>query len=164
MIGASEQPALEAKAAESQGLYKQSLAKLLWESTKAALSFEMVLKTDGRLMTRPQVLEALSSYKRFLVLYEKAGGPILPKCHAMYHLTAWSRATLAGAPRTFNAVVAKVYVLPLFQPFRVLALLLVPLEHFGLDCHESNLLPVRCVARKCVWVQNLRVQEAMQRQ
>ena len=108
MIGTSEQPALKAKAAESKGLLqfvehlmqkliprfeaqanmkdKHKLAKLLWESTKAALSFEKALKTDGRFMTRLQVLEALSSYKRFLVLYEKAGGPISPKCHLMYHL------------------------------------------------------------------------------
>ena len=136
MIGTSEQPALKAKAAESKGLLqfvehlmqkliprfeaqanmkdKQKLAKLLWESTEAALSFEKALKTDGRFMTRLQVLEALSSYKRFLVLYEKAGGPMSPKCHLMYHLI--QNCMAKGNPRrystyrdeTFNAVVAKV--------------------------------------------------------
>lgn len=134
MIGTADHPLLKAKAAESQGLLRFvehlfakliprfeegprqncKVAKLLWESTKAAIQFGNSLKSEQRIMSREQATAALQHYNRFLTLYEKAGGALVPKCHMMFHLI--QRSLSKGNPRyystyrdeTFNGVLAKV--------------------------------------------------------
>ena len=134
MIASADHPFLKAKAAESQGLLhfvdhmlqkllprfahkpvaKHRKAKLLQQSTKSAIEFGHALKTEGRLMLPKQVTTALQAYNRFLALYEKAGGALLPKCHLMHHLIqnalAKGNAKYYSTYRdeTFNGVVAKI--------------------------------------------------------
>ena len=134
MIGSAEHPCLKVKAAEGQGLLhfvehllrkllprfsqgpdsKHRNAKLLWEATKSAIELGKNFKTEGRILPRQQILAALQAYNRFLTLYEKAGGPLVPKCHFMHHMIQFAQGK--GNPRyystyrdeTFNGVVAKV--------------------------------------------------------
>ena len=135
MLGASENPSLHAKAAESYGLllFVRHLlsehladfeeradramcdkAKHLCEASKAAVRFEETFAKPIRHVSRREAEQALGSYKRFLRFYSQAGLNLLPKCHLMFHLI--QRCLSKGNPKrystyrdeSFNGVVARI--------------------------------------------------------
>lgn len=134
MLGTSERPQLHAKAAESHGLLKFVAfflerhldefrcldaagfrkTKFLKEAADAAMLFDEVFQMPERTLQRCQLQKAFNAYTRFLSFYQKAGGPLIPKCHFLIHLI--QRALFKGNPRmystyrdeSFNGMIAKI--------------------------------------------------------
>lgn len=112
---------LKAKAAETHGLlafvremlnkYKHRLStssneqdQLFFDLARhaghSALAFDAVMAKHGRDISAGIAGEMLMHYDRFIVLCSRAGYPLLPKAHLMYHCI--QRAVFQGNPRTYT--------------------------------------------------------------
>ena len=119
---------LKAKAAETHGLlafvfemlqkYEHQLStsgseqdqlffELLKHAGQSALAFDAVLARHGRQIDEGAAEEMLMHYNRFIVLCNRAGLPILPKAHLMYHCI--QRSLEQGNPRTYTTYVDESY-------------------------------------------------------
>ena len=119
---------LKAKAAETHGLLAfvvemlqkyehqlstsgseqdQLLFELLKHAGQSALAFDAVLARHGRQVDEGAAEEMLMHYNRFIVLCNRAGIPILPKAHLMYHCI--QRSLEQGNPRTYTTYLDESY-------------------------------------------------------
>jgi len=133
MLGKKSRPFLSAKAAETHGLlefvvilldiYMDKLSKnpdtyivaqLLKEAGLEALAFDSVLADNPRVMPRSEQQNLFTHYTRFLVLFERAGGNLTPKCHLMYHLiqrvdhSGNARFHMTYKDESLNGVIARI--------------------------------------------------------
>ena len=128
MLGKKANPTFKAKAAEALSLLpflvelleahsaKVPLlcCQLLLASAKAAVRFNEILNSNGRVMPRAAQQELLDTYLRHMVFFERAGGRIVPKHHLLIH--AIQRVDRLGNPRFYhtfrdeslNSVIAKI--------------------------------------------------------
>jgi len=87
---------------------------LLLETYKEAIKFETVLREAPRNISDEDQYRALFHYKRFVVLFDRAGGHLTPKFHLLFHQL--QECSLFGNPRyyhtyadeSFNKLVARV--------------------------------------------------------
>ena len=119
---------VKAKAAETHGLlafvceilakYKALLStsgseenqlffELATHAGQSALAFDAVMARHGRYINAQIAGEMLMHYDRFIVLCSRAGFPLLPKAHLMYHCI--QRSVLQGNPRTYSTYADESY-------------------------------------------------------
>ena len=119
---------LKAKAAETHGLlafvvsmlakYKVQLSttgseqdhlffELSRHAGESAMAFDDVMARHGRDISAQTAGEMLMHYDRFIVLCNRAGFPLLPKAHLMYHCI--QRAVFQGNPRTYSTYADESY-------------------------------------------------------
>ncbi|CAE7267823.1 unnamed protein product [Symbiodinium sp. CCMP2592] len=119
---------VKAKAAETHGLlafvcemlakYKARLStsgseqdqlffELATHAGQSAMAFDAVMARHGRDINAAVSGEMLMHYDRFIVLCSRAGFPLIPKGHLMYHCI--QRSVLQGNPRTYSTYVDESY-------------------------------------------------------
>ncbi|CAE7238530.1 unnamed protein product [Symbiodinium sp. CCMP2592] len=117
--------ALKCKAAETHGLlgfavetlekYKTVLQNceqshmfdLLLRAGRAAEAFDRVMASHTRVFPTDACDSLHQSYHRFIVLCSRAGVPLLPKGHLMFHLVA--QASVRGNPRCYSTYIDESY-------------------------------------------------------
>ena len=119
---------LKAKAAETHGLlafvcemlnkYEDRLSstgssedqlffQLLKHAGTAAMAFDDVMAKHGRTINEAVAEQMLMHYNRFIVLCNRAGLPLLPKAHLMFHCI--QRSLEQGNPRTYTTYADESY-------------------------------------------------------
>ena len=117
--------ALKCKAAETHGLlrfavvtlekYKSVLQNceqshtfdLLLRAGRAAEAFDRVMAEHTRVFPADACDSLHANYHRFILLCSRAGVPLLPKGHLMFHLVA--QASLRGNPRCYSTYIDESY-------------------------------------------------------
>ena len=127
MLGKRRSPNLGCKAAEGLGLLDFAIESLethaaklpivakdlLLGSARAAQRVTQIINESKRVMSPAVQQELLSQHLRHMMLFERAGGALLPKHHLMIHCI--QRISMFGNPRYYhtfrdeslNCVIAK---------------------------------------------------------
>ena len=120
MLGTAAKPVLHAKAKECQGLldfvvelidmYLPQIrganpedavrAELLLTAGKHALRFEQLISELPRVVSPEQRHTLWSSYLSHVTCFQRAGGDLKPKAHAMSHML--QRTLTLGSPRFYH--------------------------------------------------------------
>ena len=74
--------------------------RLMSASMEAALKFEELLKSNTRGISQETAHAMFNEYDTFIKLAERAGMPLTPKSHLVYHMI--QRAVEKGNPRTYS--------------------------------------------------------------
>lgn len=120
MLGPKDNPTLHAKAAETHGLLgfivwilqknldrvkalKEShseIGQFLLAAGQNAMQFDKAISKSERKLSNDDLMNMFTGYKAFIVLFERAGGNLTPKCHLMFHCIF--KAAKQGNPRYYS--------------------------------------------------------------